>query len=263
MNKIELLSPVGDFACLKAAVQNGADAVYLGSSEFSARAFAKNFDLSELEDAISYAHLRNVKVYLALNTLIKNNEFENALFLAEESYKLGIDALIVQDYGLCSILLKNLPNLPIHASTQMSIHNLEGVQQLEKLGFARVVLARETSLNSLEFIKSHTNIELEAFIHGALCVSYSGQCLLSSMIGGRSGNRGKCAGACRLPYELVVQSDKEICMDKGYLLSPKDLCRTSVFTRFNSYWCFFFKNRRSYENTGICGNCYKNLSKIH
>lgn len=186
MNKIELLAPVGDFECLKAAVQNGADAVYLGASSFSARASAKNFDLDELKEAIDYAHLRGVKVHLALNTLIKNNEFDDALFLAKEAYKIGVDALIVQDYGLCSTLLKYLPDLPLHASTQMSIHNLDGAKQAEDLGFSRVVLSRETSLASLEFIKNHSNIELEVFIHGALCISYSGQCLLSSMIGGRS-----------------------------------------------------------------------------
>ena len=186
MKKIELLAPVGDFECLKAAVQNGADAVYLGASTFSARASAKNFDLDQLKDAIDYAHLRGVQVHLALNTLIKNNELDNAFLLTKEAYKLGVDALIVQDYGLCKILLKYLPDLPIHASTQMTIHNLEGAKKSEELGFSRVVLSRETSLAELEYIKNNSNIELEVFIHGALCISYSGQCLLSSMIGGRS-----------------------------------------------------------------------------
>lgn len=227
MKPIELLSPVGDFECLKAAVQNGADAVYLGASSFSARASATNFDLSGLKDAIDYAKLRGVKVHLALNTLIKNDELNDAIELAKSAYEFGIDALIVQDYGLCSILRKHFPNLPIHASTQMSIHNLEGVEQLKSLGFSRVILSRELSLNELGFIKSNSDIELEVFIHGALCISYSGQCLLSSMIGGRSGNRGKCGQACRLPYNLISKSDKEICMDKGYILSPKDLCGLS------------------------------------
>ncbi len=186
MKKIELLSPVGDFECLKAAVQNGADAVYLGAYNFSARASAKNFNLTELQQAISYAHIRGVKVHLALNTLIKNNELEDAFSIAKKAYELGIDALIIQDYGLCSIIKKYLPKLPIHASTQMSIHNLDGAYEVEKLGFNRAVLAREIPLNELEFIKNNTNIELEVFIHGALCISYSGQCLLSSMIGGRS-----------------------------------------------------------------------------
>lgn len=195
MNRIELLAPVGDFECLKAAVQNGADAVYLGASMFSARASARNFSLSELEEAISYAHLRGVKVHLALNTLLKNEELEEAVSLARHAYEMGIDALIVQDFGLCAILKKEFPDLPLHASTQMSIHNLEGVTGLENLGFSRVVLSRETSITELEFIKNHSNIELEVFIHGALCISYSGQCLLSSMIGGRSRKPWKmCTG---------------------------------------------------------------------
>lgn len=223
MKNIELLAPVGDFECLKAAVHNGADAVYLGASHFSARASATNFNLSNLEEAINYAKLRGVSVHLALNTLIKNSEFNDALEVAKNAYELGVDAIIVQDYGLCSLLLKHLPDLPIHASTQMSIHNLEGAKELESLGFSRCVLARELSIQEIEFIKNNTNIELETFIHGALCISYSGQCLMSSMIGGRSGNRGKCAQSCRLPYELICKETNS-CIDKGYLLSPKDLC---------------------------------------
>ncbi len=191
--------------------------------QYSARAGAKNFDLKGLEEAINYAKLRNVSVYLALNTLIKNDEFNDALNLIAQAYKLGIDAVIVQDYGICCTLLKHFPDLPLHASTQMTIHSLEGAKQLEKLGFKRAILARELPINEIEFIHSNTNIELETFIHGALCISYSGQCLLSSMIGGRSGNRGKCAQACRLPYELICK-ENNTCINKGYLLSPKDLC---------------------------------------
>lgn len=225
LKDIELLAPVGDFDCLKAAIQNGANAVYLGASSFSARASAKNFDLEELAKAIEYATLRKVQVHLALNTLIKNDEFNEALSLAKKAYELGVSAIIVQDYGLASMLLKHLPNLPIHASTQLSIHNLEGAQELESLGFSRVVLARELSISEIEFIRNNTTIELETFIHGALCISYSGQCLLSSMIGGRSGNRGTCAQACRLPYELLKQdTNKVTSLSKGYLLSPRDLC---------------------------------------
>lgn len=225
MNSIELLSPVGDFECLKAAVQNGANAVYLGASDFSARASAKNFNMEELEKAINYATLRNVDVHLALNTLIKNNEFDSAVELAKNAYELGVSAIIVQDFGLASTLLKYLPNLPIHASTQMSIHNLKGALEAQSIGFKRVVLSRELSLDEIRYIKDNTNIELETFIHGALCISYSGQCLLSSMIGGRSGNRGKCAQACRLPYELIkTNKNDSVCIDKGYLLSPRDLC---------------------------------------
>ncbi len=221
MKNIELLSPVGDFECLKAAVQNGANAVYLGAASFSARAKAKNFDSEELLEAIRYAKLRNVSIHLALNTLIKNEEFEDAINLAISAYNLGVDAIIIQDLGLASYIIKHYPEIPLHASTQMTVHNLAGVKQLEKMGFQRVVLSRELSLNDIKYIRENTSIELEVFIHGALCISYSGQCLLSSMIGGRSGNRGLCAQPCRLPYELY-ENDKML--DKGYLLSPRDNC---------------------------------------
>ena len=221
MKNIELLSPAGDFECLKAAVQSGANAVYLGSSAFSARSSANNFDSDELKKAINYAHIRNVKVHLALNTLIKNNEFNDAINICKEAYELGVDAIIVQDLGIASTLIKYLPDLPIHASTQMTINNLSGAIEAEKLGFKRVILSRETSLDEIKNICKNTNIEIETFIHGALCISYSGQCLFSSLVGGRSANRGNCAQACRLPYQLL-ENDKEI--DKGYLISPRDLC---------------------------------------
>ncbi len=231
---IELLSPVGDFECLKAAVQNGADAVYFGAGSFNARAFATNFDDDALEKAINYAKLRNVKTNLTLNTLIKNNEIEEAIKLAQKAYEYGIDAIIVQDLGLAKYLIKNFPDLAIHGSTQMSVHNLEGVLELEKMGFSRVVLSRELSLNEIEHICKNSNIEIEVFVHGALCISYSGQCLFSSIIGGRSGNRGKCAQPCRLPYELLIDKNNsdstqklpQNCetLDKGYILSPRDLC---------------------------------------
>ena len=186
MKKIELLSPVGDFECLKAAVQTKANAVYFGAKSFGARAFASNFDDNTLEEAINYAKLRNVKTNLTLNTLIKENEFEDAFNLAKKAYEFGIDAIIVQDIGLATELIHRIPNLPIHASTQMTIHNLEGVNLLKDLGFKRVVLSRELSLEEIQYICKNTDIEIEAFIHGALCISYSGQCLFSSMIGGRS-----------------------------------------------------------------------------
>ena len=225
---IELLSPVGDFECLKAAVQNGADSVYFGATSFNARSSASNFDLDTLKEAISYAKLRNVNTHLTLNTLIKDNEFNEAIELAKKAYEYGIDAIIVQDLGLAKNLITNFPDLPIHASTQMSIHNLEGVLEAQKLGFKRVVLSRELSLEEIEYICSNTNIEIETFIHGALCISYSGQCLFSSMIGGRSGNRGKCAQPCRLPYKLVSQDkNNEYFYENNkpsYLLSTKDLC---------------------------------------
>ena len=218
---IELLSPVGDFECLKAAVQNGANAVYFGSNLFSARAFAKNFDKGELEQAINYAKLRGVKTHLTLNTLIKDEEFEEAFNVAKTAYEFGIDAIIVQDIGLALSLIKSFPDLEIHASTQMTTSNLEGVKRLEQLGFKRVVLSRECSISEIEHICKNCDIEIEVFTHGALCISYSGQCLFSSMVGGRSGNRGMCAQPCRLPYSLL--SEDKI-LDKGYLLSPRDLC---------------------------------------
>ncbi|MCI8640620.1 MAG: U32 family peptidase [Clostridia bacterium] len=218
---IDLLSPVGDFECLKAAVQNGANSVYLGLNLFSARAFANNFSLAELKDAILYAKTRGVKTNLTINTLIKDSEFESAFNLAKNAYELGIDAIIVQDLGLAKQLIKHFPNLKIHASTQMSIHNLQGALELQELGFKRVVLARELSISEIEYICNNTNIEVECFIHGALCISYSGQCLFSSIIGGRSGNRGKCAQPCRLPYELLENNKK---INKGHLLSTRDLC---------------------------------------
>ena len=189
---IELLSPVGDFECLKAAVQNGADAVYFGANIFSARAFASNFDDENLEKAINYAKLRGVKTHLALNTLIKDSEFEDAFNLAKKAYTLGIDAIIIQDIGLAKVLRNAFPDLELHGSTQMTIHNLEGVKALEKLGFNRVVLSRELPACEIDYIAKNSNIEIEAFIHGALCISYSGQCLLSSMIGGRSRQPSEC-----------------------------------------------------------------------
>ena len=186
MEKPELLSPVGDFECLKAAVQNGADSVYLGTSGFNARARATNFDRETLKKAIEYAKLRDVKVHVTLNILIKNNEFEEAVKLALDVYNLGADALIIQDLGLISYLLKNYPEIPIHASTQMTTHNLVSVKQLENIGISRVVLSRELSISEIKNICQNSNVEIETFIHGALCISYSGQCLFSSIIGGRS-----------------------------------------------------------------------------
>ena len=218
---IDLLSPVGDFDCLKAAVQNGANSVYFGANLFSARAFASNFDLDELKNAIQYARIRGVKTNLTLNTLIKNDEFEDAFNLAKKAYEFGIDAIIVQDLGLAKMLIKGFPDLAIHASTQMSVHNLQGVLELQELGFKRVVLSRELSIGEIEYICRNSNVEIECFIHGALCISYSGQCLFSSMIGGRSGNRGKCAQPCRLPYKLL---ENDSVIDNGYLLSTRDIC---------------------------------------
>lgn len=228
-SEIELLSPAGDFECLKAAVQNGANCIYFGANLFSARAYANNFDDDELAKAIEYCKIRGVKTNLTLNILIKDDELESAFNVAKKAYESGIDAIIVQDLGLAKMLIKNFPDLPIHASTQMSVHNLQGVLELQELGFSRVVLSRELSIEEIEYICENSNIEIECFIHGALCISYSGQCLFSSMIGGRSGNRGKCAQSCRLPYELI--ENEKTTLDKGYLLSPRDLCSLDYIPR--------------------------------
>ena len=192
---IELLSPVGDFECLKSAVQNGANSVYFGANLFNARASASNFDYEGLEKVVNYCALRNVRTHLTLNILIKDSEFSDAVELAKQAYELGVDALIVQDIGLAQYLRKLFPDFPIHASTQMTIHNLEGVQELEKLGYSRAVLSRELSIAEIEFICRNSNIEIETFIHGALCISYSGQCFFSSMVGGRSRKSWKMRSA--------------------------------------------------------------------
>lgn len=234
MTKVELLAPVGDWNCLKAAVQNGADTVYFGVEQFNARMYAANFNVEDMKQVIDYCKLRNVKTNLTLNTLLENGEFDNAVDLAKEAYKAGVDAIIVQDLGLAKYLIDNIPGLPIHASTQMTVHNLQGVLKLEKIGFDRVVLSRELSCEEIEYICKNCKVEIETFIHGALCICYSGQCLFSSVVGGRSGNRGKCAGPCRLPYELISENAKtheRKSIDKGYLLSTKDLCGIAYLPR--------------------------------
>lgn len=220
-NKYELLAPAGNMDALKAAIIAGADAIYLGSSEFSARAKAKNFNLEELKEAVEFAHLRNVKIFVTMNILISDKEMKEALTLVQKLYDIGVDALIVQDFGLARKIREKFSDFEIHASTQMAINNYYGALFLKNMGFSRVVLARETPLFEIEKIAT-LGIEIEAFIHGALCVSYSGECLMSSMIGGKSGNRGECAQTCRKPYE-IYDLDKNLIGDKKYYLSPKDL----------------------------------------
>ncbi|MBF8984552.1 U32 family peptidase [Lutibacter sp. B2] len=225
MMQVELLAPVGSWASLEAAVKNGANAVYLGGTLFSARQNATNFDREELERAVDYCHIRGVKVFVTVNTLIAEEEFntlgEYILFL----YNIDIDAVIIQDLGVAKFIKELLPDLEIHASTQMTAHNLEDVKMLEEIGFKRVVLSREMSKEEIKYINDHTDLDIEIFVHGALCVSYSGQCLMSSLIGGRSGNRGRCAQPCRKEYDLVdMKNEKKIKSSIGdYLLSPKDL----------------------------------------
>ncbi|GAB6138559.1 DUF3656 domain-containing U32 family peptidase [Halanaerobaculum tunisiense] len=225
-NKLELMSPVGDQDSLYAAVQNGCDAIYLGGKLFNARNRAENFSLSELKSAIDYAHIRGVKVYITVNTLYKDQEIEEVLDFIAEIYQAGTDGVIVQDLGAARLIHKAFPDLELHASTQLTVHNLAGANYLETLGFSRVVLARELSLPEIKEIKQKTDLEVETFIHGALCICYSGQCLMSSLIGGRSGNRGRCAQPCRLPYSVVDLETEEVLkqeLAQKHLLSPKDI----------------------------------------
>ncbi len=217
MKKIELLAPAGNFECLVAAVQSGADAIYLSGKNFGARSFAENFDLEELERAVDYCHLREVKVYVTVNTLVSNAEIDELCNYLKFLNKIGADGIIVQDIGIVNIAAEIVPSLPIHASTQMTVHNAEGVKLLEKLGIKRVVLSREVSLKNIKKISEKTTAELEVFGHGALCMCYSGQCLMSSIIGGRSGNRGKCAQPCRLPYSVNKSKNP------AFYMSLKDL----------------------------------------
>ena len=223
---VELLSPVGDFDCLKAAVQNGANAVYFGGQLFNARYSAKNFDKDGIREAVNYAKSRNVKINFTLNILLKNNEFDDAIDVVKYIYELGVDAVIVDDLGFAKYIIDNFPGMEVHGSTQMTIHNLDGAIALKNLGYTRVVLARESTLSDIDYICRNANIDIEAFIHGALCISYSGQCLFSSAIGGRSGNRGRCAQPCRMYYNMLETSDNVSYKNigKGFLISPRDLC---------------------------------------
>ncbi|MGL5245047.1 MAG: peptidase U32 family protein, partial [Sarcina sp.] len=222
MEKIELLAPAGSMESLIAAINRGADAIYLGGNKFSARAYASNFDNETMEKAIDYAHSYGVTVYVTINTLIKENEFSEAMEYIGDLYKMGVDALIIQDVGILKKTKELYADFELHASTQLSVHNGEGAIFFRDNGFLRIVLSRELTLKEIKHISKELKIETEIFIHGALCVSYSGQCLMSSLIGGRSGNRGRCAQSCRLPYTLIREKDKKEI--KGYLLSPKDIC---------------------------------------
>ena len=221
MKRPELLSPAGNMECLVAAVEAGCDAVYIGGYTFGARNYAGNFSNEEIIEAVKYCHLYGVKVYVTVNTLVYDDEVEMFMNYVDFLHTNNVDAVIMQDLGMMDLVRKTYPNLEIHASTQMHIHNLEGVKFASDMGLKRVVLARETNYELLKEIKEKTNIELEIFIHGALCISYSGECLMSYMMGGRSGNRGTCAQACRMKYDLI--SDNKKVNEEEYLLSTKDL----------------------------------------
>lgn len=238
MKKKELLAPAGNYESLVQAVQNGADAVYLSGKKFGARAFAPNFSEEELVEAIKYCHLYDVKIYVTVNTMIYESEIEECIHYIRFLHQNNVDAVILQDLGLMKCIREKFPNLEIHASTQMHNHNIEQIKMLEKLGIKRIVLARELTLQEINALE--TNLELEVFIHGALCISYSGQCLFSSLLLNRSGNRGSCAGICRLPFTLM-EDDKKIKVSGDYLLSPKELNTIDHFEEMMESNIYSFK----------------------
>ena len=222
--QVEVLAPAGSFESMKAAIAAGADAVYIGGSQFGARAYADNLDEDHMLEAINYAHLHGASLYMTVNTLVKEKELDSLFDYLNPYYMAGLDAVIVQDMGVFTYIREHFPDLDIHASTQMTITGAEGASLLKKMGASRVVTARELSLEEIARIHREVGVEIESFVHGALCYCYSGQCLLSSLIGGRSGNRGRCAQPCRLPYD--VRKDGHSCQprDERYVMSLKDLC---------------------------------------
>lgn len=230
----ELLAPAGSLEILKGVIESGADAVYVGGSMFGARAYANNFTEEELLEVIDFAHLRGVKVYLTVNTLIKNSEFSKLYDYLLVYYKRGLDAVIVQDIGVVKAIHEYFPSMEIHTSTQMTVTGADGVRFLSQFGVTRVVMAREVSLAEMKRIHEETGMELEAFVHGALCYSYSGQCLFSSILGGRSGNRGRCAQPCRLPYTVEGKKDE-------YILSLKDMCGIKALDKLHDAGVYSLK----------------------
>lgn len=230
----ELLAPAGSLEILKGVIESGADAVYVGGSMFGARAYANNFTEEELLEAIDFAHLRGVKVYLTVNTLIKNSEFSKLYDYLLVYYKRGLDAVIVQDIGVVKAIHEYFPSMEIHTSTQMTVTGADGVRFLSQFGVTRVVMAREVSLAEMKRIHEETGMELEAFVHGALCYSYSGQCLFSSILGGRSGNRGRCAQPCRLPYTVEGKKDE-------YILSLNDMCGIKALDKLHEAGVYSLK----------------------
>ena len=255
----ELLSPAGNIQCLKAAINNGADACYLGGKSFGARAFAGNFTNEELKEATQYAHLYGVKIYITVNTIIYNNEVEEFIEYIKYLYQIGVDALIMQDIGMISLVKQIIPNFEIHASTQLHNNNNEGIKLLKELGVTKVVLDREMTLEEIENI--NVDIEKEVFIHGALCNSYSGCCLFSYMNGGRSGNRGECTQPCRLPYKLI-KNGKYISNENKYLLSTKELNTIHNFDKLmnSDITCFKIEGRmKSPSYVGYITRIYRKL----
>lgn len=257
-NNTEILAPAGDYCSFKTAINNGADAVYLGVDNFNARKKTLNFKCEELKSVADYAHLFNVKVYLTLNVVVLDNEFDKILKIVQTALDAKIDAFILQDIGLATYLKKVYPNIILHASTQMGVHNLEGAKFLQEIGFSRIILSRETSLDDIYKIKQNCNIELEFFVQGALCVSFSGNCYLCSLLAKSSGNRGECKQFCRLNYEL---SNNEK-VKKGYLLSAKDICLAKRLKQLVDAGITSFKIEGRARRQAYVGQCVRTYKKI-
>lgn len=271
----ELLAPAGNKEAFIAAVSNGCDAIYLALEKFGARAYAKNFTLEELDELVEYAHLRNVKIYVTMNTIVFENELEEAYKQLDEIYKIGVDGVIIQDLALIDYVVKKCPNMEAHASTQMGLEDIEGVDFVDGIGIKRAVLGRETPIETIKEIKKLRKMPIEIFVHGALCVSYSGNCLMSGLIGYRSGNRGRCVGSCRKPYKLINTTENKV-ISNSYILSMKDLNTTAYIDELRGIDSLKIEGRmkepfyvsniiRSYrgllDNTTTLDVVNKNLSK--
>ena len=257
----ELLAPAGDWESLRAAVANGADAVYFGLSNFNARHRATNFTLAELPEVMAYLHQRNVLGYVAFNTLIFSDELADAAEFLRGIVAAGADAVIVQDLGLVRLIRRLAPGLPIHGSTQMTLTEPRGIEFVRRLGVERVILARELSLDDIRRITARTTMPVEVFVHGALCVAYSGQCLTSEALGGRSANRGQCAQACRMPYELIVDGEVRETGDRAYLLSPQDLSAHDLIDPLVKLGVRSFKIEGRLEERPVCRDHVANVSR--
>lgn len=261
-NRPELLSPAGSIEAFEAAISAGCNAIYLGGKKYGARAFANNFDQETLKRAFELAHTRDVQVYYTMNTLIKQDEMNSLYDEVKFLYEQGADALILQDLGMYQFLHQHFPEMTLHASTQMTLHSLEGAKFAHDLGFKRIVLSRELGLNEIKTIKAAVDIEIETFVHGALCYSYSGQCLMSSLIGGRSGNRGKCAQPCRLPYKSAILGNDH----KSFILSPKDISSLEILPELMTSGIDSFKiegRMKSAEYVGLVTYLYNHYMDLY
>ncbi|MBQ4253286.1 MAG: U32 family peptidase, partial [Erysipelotrichaceae bacterium] len=257
LRKPELLSPAGSIEAVKAAIANGCDAIYLGGKQFNARAFAANFDNQQLEEVCDYAHLRRVKIYVTVNTLYKDSEFAELAQFIDQLSQMGVDGLIMQDLGAISFVRANFPDLPVHASTQLTSNSLDDVLFYQDLGVRTVVMSRELSIEEVRRCVENSHINIEVFVHGALCVGYSGQCLFSSLLGDRSGNRGKCAQGCRMYYQLAKGEQK---YDEGYLISTKDICTLELLPQLIEAGVASFKiegRMKSPQYVGLVTSIYR------